>query len=141
MITVADYFMGRRERFPLAMSPAIEREAHRTVALLNALLSRAQADGVALHTNPDTNTLLTSGWRPPAINSTTPGASATSKHMTAQAGDVYDPKEELDAWLMSPKGQAAMAEIGLWHEHPSATKGWAHLQTIPPSSRRRTFYP
>ena len=61
--------------------------------------------------------------------------------MTCEAIDLYDPDGDLDEWLLSDAGQRAMADLGLWHEHPSATKGWAHLQTKPPRSGRRTFYP
>lgn len=141
MITITDYFMGRREKFPTALSPAIEREAYRTVELANKLLAQAATFGVSVDLHPVNKSPVSSGWRPPAVNSTTAGAAVNSKHMTGQAIDIYDPDGDLDDWLMSGEGQAAMTALGLWHEHPSATKGWAHLQTIPPRSGRRTFYP
>lgn len=141
MISVADYFMGRRERFPLALTPAIEREAFRTVDLASKLLVQAQTYGVTLDVHPVNKSLVSSGWRPPEVNAGTANAAPNSKHMTGQAIDIYDPDGDLDDWLLSGEGQAAMAALGLWHEHPSATKGWAHLQTIPPRSGRRTFYP
>lgn len=130
MITLTDYWMGRDLEFPLAMSPQIEKNAELTVQLANALLVRF---GEGRKVN--------SGWRPPAVNAGTQGAAPNSKHMTAQAIDLSDPDGDLDDWLMSPIGQAVMTELGLWHEHPAATKGWAHLQTVPPRSGRRTFYP
>ena len=34
-----------------------------------------------------------------------------------------------------------LKDLGLWLEHPAATKGWAHVQTKPPRSGRRVFYP
>lgn len=141
MITLADYFMGRRERYPLAMSPAIEREAYRTVDLANKLLAQAQTYGVSVDMHPANKSPVSSGWRPPEVNAATPNAAPRSKHMTGQAIDIYDPDGDLDDWLMTGEGQAAMAALGLWHEHPSATKGWAHIQTVPPNSRRRTFWP
>jgi len=61
--------------------------------------------------------------------------------MTGQAIDLADPDGDLDEWLMTAEGQAALVEIGLWMEHPAATKSWTHLQTVPPKSGRRTFYP
>ena len=76
-----------------------------------------------------------------AINGTTPGAAVNSKHMTCQAIDLHDADGEVDDWLMTTIGQAMLRDIGLWHEHPAATKGWAHVQTVPPRSGRRTFYP
>lgn len=141
MITLADYFMGRRELYPTAMSPSIEHEAFRTVDLVNKLLTQAETYGVSIDMHPVNKSPVSSGWRPPAVNSATAGAAVNSKHMTGQALDVYDPDGDLDDWLMTGEGQAAMAALGLWHEHPSATKGWAHLQTIPPRSGRRTFFP
>lgn len=141
MITLADYLMGRREQHALSYSPDIEREALRTVELANQLLSTAQAAGVTLERNPRTGSLVSSGWRPPAINESTPGAAVRSLHMTGQAVDLYDPDGDLDDWLMSDGGQSELARLGLWLEHPAATKGWAHLQTKPPRSGRRVFYP
>lgn len=141
MITLADYFMGRREKHPLAMSPSIEREAMRTVDLVCKLLTQAQTFGVTLEQSPVTKTLVSSGWRPPAINAATPNAAPNSKHMTGQALDVYDPDGDLDEWLLTGEGTAALEALGLWVEHPSATKTWCHLQTIPPRSGRRFFYP
>jgi hypothetical protein len=141
-ITLADYFMGRRELYPLALGPDIEREATRTVELANQLLDQAAACGVVLaQRSPASKTLVASGWRPPAYNATVAGAAPNSKHMTGCAIDIYDPDGELDDWLMGDEGQAALGALGLWMEHPSATKGWSHLQTLPPKSRKRVFYP
>lgn len=141
MITLSDYLMGRREQYPLSYSPAIEREALRTIELTNKVLNAAQAAGVTLERNPRTRSLVSSGWRPPAINESTPGAAVRSLHMTGQAIDLYDPDGDLDDWLLSDSGQTALAQVGMWLEHPAATKGWAHLQTMPPRSGRRVFYP
>jgi len=141
MITVDDYFMGRREQFHQAMSPTIERNATRTVNIVNALMAKALADGIHFALNPNTKTPVSSGWRPPAVNAGTPGAAPNSKHMTGEAIDLYDPDGDIDEWLLSEAGQSAMTLLGLWHEHPSATKGWAHVQIVPPRSGRRTFYP
>lgn len=129
MISLTDYWQGRDATHPLALSTTIESNAILTVRLANALLARfGQGRKVV------------SGWRPPDINAATAGAAPNSKHLTAQAIDLADPDGDLDDWLMSEAGQAAMTEIGLWHEHPASTKSWAHLQTIPPRSGRRTFY-
>lgn len=130
MITLTDYWMGRDREFPLALSPQIEKNAALTVQLANALLARF---GQGRKVN--------SGWRPPQVNEKTPGAAVFSKHMTGQAIDLADPEGDLDEWLMTQAGQTALAEIGLWQEHPAATKGWCHVQTVPPKSGRRTFYP
>ncbi len=130
MIILSDYWMGRDAQYPLALKPDIKRNAITTVALTNELLA---IFGQGRKVN--------SGWRPPAVNAATPNAAAMSKHMLGQAIDLADPEGDLDDWLMGDIGQAAMARLGLWHEHPAATKGWAHLQTVPPRSGKRTFYP
>lgn len=130
MITLTDYWMGRDREYPLALTPQIEKNAALTVQLANALLVRF---GQGRKVN--------SGWRPPQVNERTPGAAVMSKHMTGQAIDLADPEGDLDEWLLTQAGQTALAEIGLWHEHPAATKGWAHVQSVPPRSGRRTFYP
>lgn len=140
-ITLADYWMGRDATYPLAMTPAIARAAVTTVDLANKLLAIAEADGVGLVRKADTRSFVTSGWRPPAINAATPNAAPSSKHMTGQAIDIYDPDGDLDEWCMSPGGQKALVNLGLWLEHPSATKGWTHVQTIPPRSLNRVFFP
>lgn len=141
MITVADYFMGRREQYPMSVTPELEANAARMVELANKLLAQALTYGVSVPQNPKTGSQVSSGWRPAAVNSNTPNAAPNSKHMTGQAIDLYDPDGDLDEWLMTGEGQAALTAIGLWHESPSATKGWAHVQSIPPRSGRRTFFP
>lgn len=130
MITLTDYWMGRDREFPLAMTPQIEKNAMLTVQLANALLAEFGR-----------GCKVASGWRPPEVNAKIPGAALNSKHMTGQAIDLVDPDGDLDEWLLTEEGQAAMAKIGLWQEHPAATKGWCHVQTIAPRSGRRTFYP
>ena len=141
MITVADYFMGRREAHPLELTPDIERNAARTVGLANQLLIQAATYGVNLPDNPATNAPLTSGWRPPSVNANTPNAAARSMHMTGEAIDLYDPHGDMDTWLMTGEGQAALVALGLWLEHPASTKNWSHVQTRPPRSGNRVFYP
>ena len=141
MITLKDYWMGRDATHSLALSTQIRRNAEITVGLVDKLLAMARADGVSLEKSPRTGSVVSSGWRPPAINAATAGAAVNSKHMTGEACDIYDPDGDLDEWLMSAPGQRALVELGLWMEHPSATKGWAHVQAKPPRSGNRVFYP
>lgn len=140
-ITLAEYWMGRDETYPLAMTSAIDKAARTTVDLANKLLELAASCDVQLMRNARTGTLVRSGWRPPSVNAVTPNAAPNSKHMTGQAIDIEDPDGDLDEWLMTKDGQDTLAKLGLWLEHPSATKGWSHLQTIPPNSGNRVFYP
>lgn len=140
-ITLAHYWMGRDKTYPLDLSTQVYRNAEVLVGLINKILPLAEADGVKFETHPLTKTILSGGWRPPAVNAKTKGAALRSKHMSGQAVDVYDPDGDFDEWLISDRGLKALAEIGLWLEHPATTKGWAHLQSVPPGSKNRVFYP
>lgn len=137
-IILSDYWMGRDSKYPMEMNPAIESNALTLLALVNKLLEYCP---VALDLHPVNKSYVSSGWRPPTVNANTPNAATKSKHMTGQAIDLYDPEGDLDNWLMSQDGQRKLVELGLWMEHPSATKGWSHLQSIPPNSKNRVFYP
>ena len=138
-ITLAQYFMGRDVSHGHLLGPDMRREAARTVEVVNQLLLRMT--GVDFETSPRTGSIVSSGWRPPDINSGTPGAAPRSKHLMCRAVDLYDPDGDIDEWCYSTVGLVAMADVGLWLEHPAATKGWCHLQTVPPGSKRRVFFP
>lgn len=132
MITLDDFFMGRDKDYP--PSEALRKNADETIYRANLLLSWYY------HDNPDAERAkVTSGYRPPAVNTKTPGAATRSKHMTCEAVDLSDPEGELDEWCM--EHQKMLEQVGLWMEHPSATKNWTHLQTVPPRSGKRVFYP
>lgn len=139
IITLSDYLMGREKLYPQEYNIGIKANAELTVDAVNNLLARLEASGVALEANPQTGTIVSSGWRPPQINGQTKGAAVRSKHMTGQACDLYDPVGVIDDWLMD--NLPADRSLELWMEHPSATKGWAHVQIIPPASQKVVFYP
>ena len=143
LITLADYWMDavdeRLARFGGELDNVKRASATLTVARVNELLRRASAAGVKLSLSPRSGSLVSSGWRPAAINARTSGAAAKSKHVRCQALDVYDPAGHLDDWCMA--NQPVLAEIGLWLEHPGSTPGWSHVQTLPPGSGRRVFHP
>lgn len=140
-ITLDDYWMGRDRTHGLMLSTTMRENARRTVDLVNRLLYRAEQAGVVLDVmHPVTGSLVSSGWRPPEINAATAGAALNSLHLTCEAVDIFDPDGDLDEWLYSD-GRPALEQIGLWVEHPSATRRWSHLQTKPPRSGRRFFYP
>lgn len=140
MITLHDYWLGRDITHSLQLGTDLRRNAARTVDAANALLVLAKAAGVTLEQSPRTGTIVTSGWRPADINAATPGAAVRSLHMTCEAIDLYDPDGDLDEWLLA-SADTVLRDLALWLEHPAATKGWAHVQTKPPRSGRRVFYP
>lgn len=143
-LTTTDYFTGpgrvrRDQRYAAELTQEIRDNAVDTVKRANLLLGHLVQDGVQIECNPDTGSPVSSGWRPPEVNAGTPGAALRSKHMTGNAVDLYDPEGALDDWCM--EHQQVLADIGLWLEHPSSTKGWCHVQRLPPGSYKRVFYP
>lgn len=134
VITLADYWMGRDTSFASALTEEIRVNAANTVRLANELLSVFRAA-----TADSERRSVSSGWRPPAINQATRNAAPLSKHMTGQAIDISDPEGDLDDWCLA--NPSVLEKIGVWQEHPSATKGWCHIQVVPPKSGRRVFYP
>lgn len=136
-ITIKDYLMGRDERNFL--HPEVKKSAENTVLVVNRLLSYFPGYGVVLEAHPSTKTVISSGWRPAELNAWTPGAAPKSKHITGCACDIYDPDGAIDDFLMD--NNWLLKELGLFMEHPSATKGWCHVQTVPPKSGKLIFYP
>lgn len=134
MITLADYWMGRDTAYPALLTDELLAAATETVARANLLVSAYQA-----MTKDDEPRRVNSGWRPPSVNAATPNAAPRSKHMSGHAIDISDPEGDLDEWCMEHPD--VLQTIGLWLEHPSATKGWCHVQTVPPKSGKRVFFP
>lgn len=136
MILITDYWMGRDSKYRGELTGQIRANADDLMRRVNALFDPAE---ISLENSPVTGSPITSGWRPPAVNAGVPGAAPRSKHMTGQAIDLYDPEGDLDDWCLAHQDRLAAA--GLWQEHPLATKGWLHLQSVPPRSGNRVFYP
>ncbi len=132
-ITLDAYLMGRQYQYPAELTAERRANAETTVWKTNLLLKRYFAD------NPDDETGVNSGWRPAAINGSTPGAAKASKHMDCLAVDLEDDDGNLDDWCMN--NLDVLEELGLWMEHPSCTKNWTHLQIKPPRSGNRVFFP
>lgn len=140
LITLDEYWMGRDKTHKSDLTHVIIANATRTVAAANKLLAIiAQSWDVDLDIHPVNKSLVSSGWRPPAINAGVPGAAVRSKHMTGDAVDIYDPDGDIDEWCLD--NLKHLESCGIWLEHPAATKGWSHWQTIPPRSKNRVFYP
>lgn len=135
MISLDDYYGKWGEHADLT-----EARRDNSVVLcerVNGLLAEAVADGVKLHTNPDTGTLISGqsfgGFRPQFCKQGAP----LSSHKDGKGVDVYDPFNDLDEWITDE----ILARHDLYREHPSATEDWCHLTTRRPNSGNRTFYP
>lgn len=137
MITLQMFYKGRDKQYAKDLTEDIKTNAIETVRRANQLLELFYAHNPSAVRERDCN----SGWRPSAVNAQVKNAAPKSKHMLGLAIDIGDDDGMLDKWLMTPNGQKALTTIGLWMEHPSATPRWSHLQTVPPGSNRRVFYP
>lgn len=136
MIQLEQYWMGRDRAYAKDLTDEIKANAAETIKRANRLIAIYQkATG---DTRPRS---VNSGWRPPAVNSLTPGAAKKSKHMLGQALDIADASKTMKAWLMTAAGQKALVECELWMEHPDATPTWVHVQIVPPGSGNRVFRP
>lgn len=60
-----------------------------------------------------------------------------SKHLFCQAVDIEDKDGRFYKWVQ--QNEKFLEDIGLWYE--LGTKGWVHLQILPPASGRRGFLP
>jgi len=138
MITVQQYYMGRDVEYKSELTEQLRKNAELTVALANKLLIHALNNGVYPVLNAN-KSFVRSGWRPPAVNRDTPNAAPRSNHMTCEAIDIEDNDGDLDEWCLNHL--SVLEDIGLWMEHPAATKSWCHLQTKAPRSGRRVFNP
>lgn len=127
-LKLVDYYMGRDAEYRSELTGELRANARDIVRRVNRLLQRA---GMMRK--------VTSGWRPAALNATVPGAASGSKHISCLAIDLEDRDGALDAWCMA--NLPVLEELGLWLEHPRATRGWCHLQTRPPRSGNRVFEP
>lgn len=126
MLTLEDYF-GRVSH---VAEPSDEVKVAAAI-----LLNRVNALLAALNRRAEVN----SGWRPASYNATITNAAPNSKHITGQAIDLADPDGDLDDILF--KDPSLLIDYKLWMEHPLATKNWCHLQSVPPRSGNRIFFP
>lgn len=118
---------------------AQENNIEHLVATCNGLIEVMLADKVWFPTNPLTGSIVggesLGGFRPKDCPIGAPG----SAHKQGLAVDLYDPKNEIDAWLWEHR--SALESCGLYFEHPEATPRWSHWSLRRPKSGRRFFRP
>jgi hypothetical protein len=132
-ISIDEYF-GRMSH--ITQPPEdVRTNAAELLERVNTLLAIAAVAGLPEAAEPHVN----SGWRSAEYNARVPNAAPRSKHITGQAVDIADPEGALDNWCVTNLHELEAA--GLWLEHPLATKGWCHLQSVAPRSGSRMFYP
>lgn len=62
-----------------------------------------------------------------------------SNHLAGAAADILDTDGELAEYLKNNLDVAK--NCGLWMEDFNHTKGWVHVQMLPPKSGKRVFIP
>lgn len=82
--------------------------------------------------------MISSGYRCSKHNVSIGGAKM-SNHVRGLACDFKDTNGEIDDFCM--KNLNVLKDLGLYLEHPDATKGWTHLQVVAPKSGNRVFKP
>ena len=135
MISPSDYF-GPYSEHPDLTQPRKDN-AYALLERVNNLLVLAEANGVELHNNPRTATMVAGdangGFRPQDCKI----GALHSNHKEGRAVDIFDPHGDLDRWLTDGR----LTSAGLYRESPTATEGWCHLSDLPPHSGKRTFQP
>ena len=92
MITIEHYFAVVH---PLVVPESHQRNAERLLELVNAAIRDAVANEIACPSNPKTGTQI-SGWggggyRSRVINNQQTSPRSSSRHLTGEAIDLYDP--------------------------------------------------
>jgi hypothetical protein len=139
IVTLEDYWMGRDFAYAHELTETIAGNAAVTVARVNRMLEAMAVDGLHAECKAGSHSPVASGWRPVEINARVPAAVPDSPHISGAACDLYDPRDALDDWCAAHAG--VLRELELWLEHPDYTKGWCHVQIVPPRCGSRVFRP
>lgn len=83
--------------------------------------------------------IVNSGWRPPSINASTPGAAPHSKHMEGLAADIADADGSLWTWVL--QNLQLMKDLDIFMEDRRWTPNWVHFGLGQPASGKRIFVP
>lgn len=83
--------------------------------------------------------IVNSGWRPPSINSQTPGAATNSAHCLGLAVDFKDDDGSIMKWVLN--NLQLMKDLGIYLEDFRWTNTWTHMGLVVPKSKNRIFVP
>lgn len=137
MITL-DQYIGTHKDSP-DLTPERIKNANNLLESVNALMANAEADNIEFLINPATGSQISGktfgGFRPQNC----PQGAPKSNHKQGKGIDLYDPHGQIDAWCMANFSQ--LEDAGIWIEHPEATTGWSHWQSVPPKSGKRAYHP
>lgn len=128
MITMAEYLMNRDAQYPLTQEQMDNAED--LLEKLNELEDHWSDES-------GEEFVVTSGYRPAAINAEIPGSKPHDAHERCQGVDLRDINMELSDFLL--RNTTLLEQLGLWMESPSSAKDHVHLQSYPPYSGHRVF--
>lgn len=136
MITLKNYLTASG-RYP-------EREHDKELTkelLTNAEKLLKQVNNFLIELGVDPSSLtVSSGFRPSAVNASTPGSAKKSLHMQCLAIDIADPDGSLDELI--DKNDALKKKYSLWQESPKHSPKWVHLDLKDRGKREKnTFIP
>jgi uncharacterized protein YcbK (DUF882 family) len=121
--------MGRDKTHVQELTDEIKENAKKLVERVNLLLKELKIDEVK----------VSSGWRPPSVNSQVKNAAKKSLHMMGLAIDLQDNGPIKKAILDNLE---LLEKYDLWLESPDHTPTWCHLDLGIRSKRpRRIFIP
>jgi len=142
MISLKDYITasGKHPEFlqtwdQITAPQFLNANASMLLSKVSELISRAEIESIN----------ITSGWRPSGYNKAIGGA-PNSKHVFAQAIDIWDPDKKIGQWCQN--NIETLSELGLYmeslmttHKSDDPNKRWVHLQTVAPESGNIIFIP
>lgn len=124
MIDVMAYLEGRDAQYPIT-----DEEFDNAETLCEKLAELENEYGEDL--------ILTSGYRPKAINEAIPGSKSCDQHTTCEAVDLRDTGGHLSNWILD--NIEILEALNLYMESPKSAKNHVHLQLRPPKSGKRIF--
>src|ERR1035437_101975 len=127
-ISKQEILQGRDLEYPNDYTPEISKNIDNLLVAMTQI--RSQYNHIMI---------INSGWRPPSINSSVPGAAKNSKHLIGLACDLNDPDGSLWQWVLN--NLDLMQKLGIYFEDKRGTPSWVHFQLGPPSSNKRIFIP
>jgi len=116
LITLDQYSMGRDKLYPDEWTQDVQNNAIRLLKIVNAFLNEL---GIK-------EAIVSSGFRPAAINGKITNAAKKSYHMIGLAVDIKD-NDNQDLANLIASNPDLLRKYNLWLESPAATKGWAHI--------------
>jgi len=127
-VTKEELLMGRDKEYAIEYTDQISANLDALLVPINKI---RDAYGKPMKCN--------SGWRPPEINASTPGAATHSKHMEGLAADFSDPDGEFMKWVL--QNLQLMYDLNIFMEDFRWTPNWVHFQLGEPKSGKRIFIP